>query len=69
MAMLLVMTGWIVAIAVYEHRHPCLRYSVHRVLVPELTTYMTLDAERGLMMPMTTPEHFEEETVCEERRQ
>jgi hypothetical protein len=62
------MTAGIVGIVVYEYRHPCLRYSTHRVFVPELTTYIVIDAEKGLMMPQTTPAHDEDETVCEERK-
>ena len=64
--MILAISGLITALAVYEHRHPCLRYATHRVLVPEFTTYIAM--ANGVMIPLTTPEHFEDEVVCEERK-
>ena len=67
-AMLAAMVVPIAGFMVYEHRHPCLRYSTHRVFVEELTTYISIDTERGIMVPMTTPAHYEDETVCEERK-
>ena len=63
--------GVIAVTAVYEHRHPCLRYSTRRVFVPELTTYIDINGGRfdgGVSIPMTTPAHYEDETICEERR-
>jgi len=69
------MVGGIIGAAVlYELRHPCLKYATRRVLVPEMTTYTEINggfgnaAEGGFSIPVTTPEHYEEEAVCEERR-
>ncbi len=73
-ATILMVCGIIGAAVIYEHRHPCLRYDTRRVLVPALTTYTDINggyanaAQGGFAMPVTTPEHYEEETVCEERR-
>ena len=64
--MIVATAGLIAAMAIYEHRHPCLRYSTRRVFVPEFTIYITM--ADGLRIPMTTPEHYEDETVCEERK-
>ncbi len=58
----------VVCVAVYEYRHPCLKYSTHRVFVEELTTFTGIDAEHGFMIPVTTPAHYEEEVVCEARK-
>jgi len=66
--------GLVAAAAVYEYRHPCLRYSAHRVFVPELTTFMDVNggnsnaANGGVSIPMTTPAHYEDEKICDERR-
>jgi hypothetical protein len=37
-AMLLAVGGLVAAAMIYEFRHPCLRYSSHRVFVEEFTT-------------------------------
>jgi hypothetical protein len=70
--------GLVAVAVVYEQKHPCLRYATHQVFVPELTTYISLDggipigggmtSKGGMTVPVTTPAHYEEETVCEERR-
>jgi hypothetical protein len=74
-AMLLVIVGTIAVI--YELRHPCFRYSSHRVFVEEFTTYIATDASVPIggvtaagrvSVPITTPPHFEDEMVCEERK-
>jgi hypothetical protein len=73
-AMVLAFGGLIAAAAFYEHRHPCLRYSTHRVFVEELTTYMEVNGgssnavNGGTLIPTTTPAHYEDEMVCEERK-
>jgi hypothetical protein len=54
-------------VVIYEYRHPCLRYSLRRVFVPELTTYIDINggssngANRGTSVPTTTPAHYEDE--------
>jgi hypothetical protein len=74
LAMILVLGGLIGAAAFYERRHPCLRYSTRRVLVPELTTYVEINggnsnvSNGGVSIPRTTPAHYEDEMVCENRR-
>jgi hypothetical protein len=74
LATFLVVGGLVATAAVYEYRHPCLRYSAHRVFVPEMTTFMDVNggnsnaAKGGVSMPMTTPAHYEAETVCEDRK-
>ncbi len=73
-AMILLVAGMIGAVAIYEHRHPCLRYITRRVLVPEMTTITEVNggsanaANGGMSIPVTTPEHYETEVVCAERR-
>jgi hypothetical protein len=73
-AMALVIGGLIATLALYEHRHPCLRYSTHRVLVAELTTYVEVNGgsanaiHGGVSIPTTTPAHYEDEMVCEMRK-
>ena len=73
-AMVSLLGGIIGAAAIYEHRHPCLSYVTRTILVPELTTFTDFNggtanaASGGFSIPMTTPEHYETEVVCAERR-
>jgi hypothetical protein len=46
-SLFLAMAAVLSALAFYEHRHPCLRYSTHRVFIPELTTYTRIDGGNG----------------------
>lgn len=73
-AFTLIIGGLIAAAVIYEYRHPCLRYSTHKVFVPGLTTYIEVNggssnaANGGISVPTTTPAHYEDEMVCEERK-
>ena len=70
-AMVLIVGGLIAATAIFEHRHPCLRYSTHRVFVPEFTTFTDINGgplNGGVSIPVTWPAHYEDEMVCEERK-
>jgi hypothetical protein len=73
-AMVFMVGGIIGAAVLYELRHPCLKYVTRRVLVPEMTTYTDYNGGNanlgngGFSVPTITPEHYEEEVVCEERR-
>ncbi|HTA42650.1 MAG TPA: hypothetical protein VK789_09395 [Bryobacteraceae bacterium] len=60
-------------------KHPCTRSVTHRVWVDQITTYvdtgggmMNADGEfipgTGIKVPFTTPAHFEDQTICMERR-
>jgi hypothetical protein len=64
--MILAIGSLIGAAALYQHRHPCLRYSTHRIFVAELTTYIVVNG--GMSIPTTAPAHYEDETVCEKRK-
>jgi hypothetical protein len=72
--MLLAIAAVVAALVYYEHRHPCLRYSTRRVFVPELTIYTEINggtanaANGGMSIPVTTPAHYEDDLVCEERK-
>ena len=74
---LLAIGGIIGSAVFYEHRHPCLRLSSHRVFLEEYTVYVAMDggvaigattSKGGMSVPITTPAHYEDQTVCEERK-
>jgi hypothetical protein len=76
-AIILLIVGILVGALVYEYRHPCLRYSTQHIFVPESTTYIATDggipigdttSNGGVAVPVTTPAHYEDQVVCEERK-